>query len=330
MKDFIFKKLSLIITSLFLSLPFLTNTSQSESQKPFKIQVMQVIQHPALDASRKGIYDELIEQGLVPDKDFIWVYESAQGNVALASQIAQKAVGNKVGAIVTLGTMVTQSAMAATKGQKIPVIFASVTDPVGSKIVESLEKPGVNASGVSNLTPSQPQFEMFMKIQPQLKRLGIIYSPGEANAIALNEEMKKAALLVGLELVFAPATKTSEVSSAANKLRDKVDAYFVNNDNIALAAFGSIVQIAESAGKPVYVSDTDLVEQSGALAAMGPKQYELGRQAGKMLLRVLKGDPVAEMPVEFAQKRTVSVNQKAADRLNIKLPVASELNGQAK
>jgi putative ABC transport system substrate-binding protein len=330
MKDFIFKQRNLFIVTLILSFNFLLNPSQSEPSKPFKIKVMQVIQHPALDMSRKGIYDELVASGLVPDKDFIWSFESAEGNVSLAGQIAQKAVSNKVDAIVTLGTMVTQSALAATKNQPIPIVFASVTDPVGSKIVESLDKPGSMATGVSNLTSSEPQFKMFLKIQPNLKRLGIIYSPGEANSLSLNEDMKKAAAGMGLELVFAPAYKTSEVGAAANKLLDKVDAYFVNNDAVGLASFGSIVRIAEAAGKPVYVSDTDMVEAGGALAALGPNQYELGRQTGKMLIRILKGAAISEIPVEFAKDKSVVVNQKMADKLNITLPPLTDLDNKAK
>jgi putative tryptophan/tyrosine transport system substrate-binding protein len=323
MKDLILKRLNAFILTLILSIPFFTPPSQSAN--PLKIYVMQVIQHPALDASRKGIYDELIAQGMAPDKDFVWSYESAQGNATLASQIAQKAVSNNADAIVTLGTMVTQTALAATQGGNIPVVFASVTDPVGSKIVASIQKPGGNATGVSNLTPSEPQFRMFMKIQPSLKKLGIIYSPGEANSISLNEDMKVAAQKVGLELVFAPAFKTSEVGAAATKLLEKVDAYFINNDGPALAAFGNIVGIAESQSKPVYVSDTDMVDEGGALAALGPNQYELGRQTGKMLVGILRGKKPEDMPVEFATTRAVKLNPTMAEKLGVKLPAAAEL-----
>jgi putative ABC transport system substrate-binding protein len=330
MKDFILKQFNVFISTIILSLPFLTPLSLSSAPKPYKIYVMQVIQHPALDASRKGIYDELLAQGLKPDEDFVWVYESAQGNVSLASQIAQKAVGHDADAIVTLGTMVTQVALSATVGENIPVIFASVTDPVGSKVVKSIEKPGGKATGVSNLTHSEPQFKMFMKIQPNLKRLGVIYSPGEANSIALNEDMKKAAEKMGIELLFAPAFKTSEVGTAAHKLIDRVDAYFINNDGPALAAFGNIVGIAESAGKPVYVSDTDMVLEGGALAALGPNQYDLGRQVGRILVKVLGGEPMADIPVEFARNRSIKLNPAMASKLNIELPPLSQLEEKTK
>lgn len=320
MKDYIRNTLKQISAVLILTLSFFTYPALSAPQKPLKIYVMQVIQHPALDASRQGIYDELVAQGYRPDQDFVWVFESAQGNASLAAQMAQKAVGQKADAIVTLGTMVSQAALQAAKHDKIPVIFASVTDPVGAKIVDSIEKPGGYATGVSNLMPSEPQFEMFRKIQPNLKKLGIIFSPGEPNSLDLNEEMKVSAAKLGIELVFSPALRSSDVATAAQKLRDKVDAFFVNNDNIALSAFGTIVRVAEEVGKPVYVSDTDMVEQSGALAALGPNQYELGRQTGEMLVKVLKGTPVGELPVEYSKLRKVVVNPGMAEKLGIKLP----------
>lgn len=319
MKDFTRNRLKLFFTSFLFLLPFL-NISQATASKKYRINVTQVIQHPALDNSRKGIYDELIEQGMKQGSDFEWIYDNAQGNVSVAAQISQKAVSGRADTIVTLGTMVTQAALNATKGSKIPVVFASVTDPVGSKIVKSLELPGGNATGVSNLTPAKPQFEMFMKLQPKLKKLGIIYSPGEPNSVALNEEMKKAATEVGIELVFATASKTSEVPTAATKLLDKVDAYYINNDGPSLAAFSSIVRVAISQHKPVYVSDTDMVELGGALAALGPDQYDLGRQVGRMLVKILKGEKPESIPVEFAKNVSVVINYSMAQRLGIDVP----------
>lgn len=324
MRDLIYKTAkSILFTSLIFCF-FYSSSTHSKSAQPFKINVIQGIQHAALDESRRGVYDELIAQGLEPGKDFVWIYSCAQGNVALSTQIAQKAISQEADAIVTLGTMATQSALSTTRDHPIPVIFASVTDPVAAKIVDSLDKPGGRATGVSNLTPSEPQFEMFLKLQPNLKRIGIIYSPGEANSLALNEDMKKAATKLGLELVFAPAPKTSDVATAAQKLLSNVDAYFVNNDGPALAAFANIVRIAGTLGKPVYVSDTDMVLSGGALAALGPNQYDLGRQTGKMLARVIRGESIQNMPVEFSKVRQVKINKSVADALKIVIP--NELN----
>ena len=191
---------------------------------------------------------------------------------------------------------------------------------VGAKIVNSLEKPGDFATGVSSFTPSQPQFELFQKIQPNLKRLGIIYNPGDAsNSQAVLNDMKEAAKALGIKLVFVTASKTSEVKSAAYRLANKVDAFYINNDNTALAAFQSIVQVSLETKKPAYVSDTDLVEK-GALAALGPDQYQLGRQVGKLLIQVLEGTNVSDLPVEFAKKRQIITNPNIAQKLEVTIP----------
>lgn len=290
--------------------------SPLSAQKPSQIYVLQIIQHPALDASRQGIYDALIDAGYVEGDDFIWNYSNAQGNITLAAQMAQSAAGAQADVIVTLGTSVTQAAMAANKSAQIPIVFASVTDPVGSRIVESMEKPGGAITGVSNLTPAEPQFELFKKLQPQLKTLGVIYNPGEANSQALIEDMKAAALKVGIELAFATASKTSDVPSAAAKLAKKADAFYVNNDNTALSAFESIVKVGLHANKPAYVSDTDLVEQ-GALAALGPNQYLLGKQVGTMVMRILNGEKPKDIPVEYAKDRETKINDTMPAKLGI-------------
>jgi len=295
------KALSIAFVSFFIS-------SASAETPPTKISIIQVIEHPALNATRKGFLDELQKLGYAEGKNLTVEYQSAQGNATLAAQISQKFVSNQPNIIVAIGTKAAQAAMNATKGTKIPVIFSSVTDPLGAKLVTNLKAPKGNVTGVSNLIGVEPQFKLFKKVAKNLKTLGIVYDPGEANSISLNEAMEKAAKEFDLKLVLAVATKTSEVLTASQSLCGKVDAIFVNNDNTALGAFSSVVKAAKSCGIPAFVSDIDLADQ-GALAALGPDQTELGRQTGRMVDMILK-NPSAPLPsVEFPQKTEEYVKQ---------------------
>ncbi|MBX9977231.1 MAG: ABC transporter substrate-binding protein, partial [Alphaproteobacteria bacterium] len=226
-------------------------TACSETSKP-KVGVIQTSDHEALDATRLGVMDDLRSKGLIPDQDIIFKWESAQGNPATASQIAQKFIGQKYDVIVTIGTLASQSTLQAVKGSSIPVIYASVTDPKNAKLTG-------NISGVSNFIEPKIQFETFQKILPHLKKIGVIYSPGEQNSVVLNELMEKVGKELGLEVVFAPASKTSDVYAAAMSLVGKADALFVNNDNVALAAFDAVLKVGKENKVPVFVSDTDLV-----------------------------------------------------------------------
>lgn len=295
-----FKNLTKTLTNLLILFAFFISPSLSQNP-PIKISILQIVEHPALNATRQGFLDELQKLGYEEGKNLIVDYQSAQGNAALAAQIAQKFVSKQPNAIVAIGTKAAQSAMTASKGTKTPVVFSSVTDPLGAKLVKDLKAPGDSVTGVSNYIAVEPQFKLFKRLLPNLKTLGIIYDPGEDNSIALNKAMEKAAKAFNLKLVFAVATKTSEVLAASQSLCGKVDALFVNNDNTALSAFSSVVKAAKGCDIPAFVSDIDIADQ-GAMAALGPDQLELGRQTARMVDRILK-NPKAPLPsVEFPEK----------------------------
>ena len=129
--------------------------------------------------------------------------------------------------------------------------------------------------------------------------------------------MAEKAAQQGIEVIAVLASKTTEVSGATSKLiGKKVDAIFISNDNTALAAFGVITKTALLAKIPVFVSDTDMVKK-GALASLGPNQYEIGKQTGKMVAAILNGKQVKDIGVEFPTKVELVLNPKVAQELGI-------------
>lgn len=293
------------------------NNAQSTVEEMPLVGVVQIIEHPALDQTRKGIIDELADAGFISGKTMQLIYESAQGNPALASQIIQKFVGQKANVVVAIPTTPAQAAAQITQGTHIPVVFASVTDPVGTKLVTNPEKPEQNITGVSNFITVDKQIKTFLKILPHMKRLGIIYNPGEANSVILLEKTQAAAKAQDITLVPIPASKTSEVLTAAQNLVGKVDAIFINNDNTALAAFDAVAKVCNEHKIPIFVSDVDCLDK-GALAALGPDQYQLGRQAGKMVVKILKEKKKpSEIPVEWPVKIEFKFNLPVAQQLGL-------------
>lgn len=288
---------------------FLLSLSSAQSS-PTKISILQLVEHPALNVTREGFLEELNKLGYQEGENLILEFQSAQGNPTLAAQIAQKFMSDKPDAIVGIATIAAQAAMAATKDTDIPVVFSSVTDPIGAKLVTSLEAPGGHVTGVSNFVSVESQFKLFKRVLPTLKTLGIIYNPGEANSIALNAMMEKAAPSFDLTMVMAVASKTSDVMAATRSLCGKVDAVFVNNDSTALSAFKSVVKAAQACGIPAFVSDIDIADH-GALAALGPDQREVGRQTARMVDFILKNPDKPLPPVEFPQKTEEYINKKS-------------------
>lgn len=296
-------------------------------ERQVKIYINQLVEHPALDVTTKGIVDGLIEAGYISGKNMELKIESAQGNMSLAGQIATKFVSNSPDIVVGVATVAAQSFAKFARNGKVKLIFTTVTDPLGASLVQNIEKPGNNTSGVSNFVPLEPQLEMFKQVKPSIAKLGFLYNPGEANSISLIEKLEVVCPQFGIELVTVSASKTSEVAQSAIKLSSLVDAIFVSNDNTALSALRTIVKAADKQKIPVFVSDTDIIGD-GAIAALGPNQYEIGKQTAKMIVQVLSGKDINNMRVEFPTKTELFLNKQIAEKLGIKL--SDELLKKAK
>jgi len=290
-----------VIQTFKITLFFLLFSFASAQSTPTKIAILQIVEHPALNQTRKGLVEELERLGYQDGKNLTLEYQSAQGSPALATQIAQKFVSEHPDLIVAIATPAAQAALAATKDKTIPIVFTSVTDPLRAKLVKNLKIPDGHVTGVSNFVNPKPQFEFFKKLVPTLKTIGIVYNPGEDNSAVLNSLMEKEGAALGLKIVLASATKTGDVLAASRSLCGKVDAVFINNDNTALSAFKSVVKAANECGIPAFVSDLDIVDQ-GARAALGPNQFELGRQTARMVDFILKHPKEPLPPVEFPEK----------------------------
>ncbi|OZC36030.1 ABC transporter permease [Marinobacter vinifirmus] len=280
------------------------------------VAITQIVEHPALDAAHQGVVDELAERGYREGENLRLMHESAQGNSAIASQIARKFVGESPDVIVAIATPSAQTVAAAAR--EIPVVFSAVTDPVAAKLVKSWEAPGANITGVSDMLPIEKHLDMLQRVMPDAKRIGTVYNPGEANAAALVELLEERLAARGLELVKGAATKTSEVLGAARSLVGKADAIYLTTDNTVISAAEAVISVGERAKIPVFAADTATVER-GAVAALGFNYYNHGRQTGAMVARVLEGASTADMPVEIMEELDLYVNPEAGERMGITL-----------
>ncbi len=305
----------LLLSSLFAFNALANNLPNTRK----KVLISQVLAHPALDITSQGIIDGLAQSGFSRNIDVEIRIESAQGNAALAAQIAHKFINQSPDIVVGVGTLSAQSFAQAARAGKTKLIFSSVTDPIQAQLINSIEKPGNNTSGVSNFFELRPQLALIRQLQPQLQRLGILYNPAELNSVSIVKKLEALCPEFKLILVKQTANKTADVPQAATKLASQVDAIFISNDNTALSALQSLSQIANKVPIPVYVSDTAAVEL-GALAALGPDQYQIGIQTGKMIARILNGEDLNTIPVEFPLQAELYINLQAAQITGIPIP----------
>ena len=280
------------------------------------VEVTAIVEHPALDAVRDGVKDELKAAGFESGKNLKFEYQSAQGNNGTAAQIARKYVGDRPDVIVAIATSSAQAVVSATKD--IPVVFSAVTDPVAAKLVKNWEPSGTNITGVSDQSPLANQLDLIKKIAPNAKRVGVIYSPGEANSVAIVDALKKIMPAAGLTLVEGAAARTVDVPSATQSLIGKVDVIYAPTDNNVMSAFEGIVKIAQQAKIPVIAADTAAVKR-GATAALGLNYYDLGRQTGKVVVRILKGEAPGKIASQTSTTFELYVNPGAAQKQGVTL-----------
>lgn len=281
--------------------------------------VTQIVAHPALDAAYQGVLDELAEAGFKQGENLRVLHEIAQGDQTIATQIAKKFAGEKPAVIVAISTPSAQAVAAAARD--IPIVFTAVTDPVAAKLVDNLEKPGKNITGYSDRVDLADSVQMVQSMLPEVKKLGTIYNPGEANSVVAVEALEKAAADKGLTLEKAAATKSAEVLDAARSLQGKVDAVLLTSDNTVISALPTVIQAGERGKLPVFTVDTSSVE-TGAVAAVGFSYYDLGRATGKQVAQILNGAAPGDIPVGFLQAHDLYINVKAAEKMGVSIPDA--------
>ena len=284
--------------------------------KPVYIATTAIVEHPALDAVRDGIKETLKKNGYFGDK-LKFTYESAQGKPDIAVQIARKMVGNKPDIIVAIATPSAQAVVSTTK--TIPVVFSAVTDPLAAKLVSTLKKPGKNVTGLSDMANVKEHLALIKEFIPNLKAVGIPYNPGEANSVSMLASIKEVAATMGIKIVESAAPKSSDVMIAAKQLVGKVDAIYCPIDNTIISAAESVVRVGIDAQVPVFAGDTSTVSR-GAIAAVGYDYFDLGRQTGDIIVRILKGEKPGSIDVKMAKGTDLYVNPKMAERMGIKVP----------
>jgi putative ABC transport system substrate-binding protein len=283
------------------------------------VAVTAIVEHPALDAVRDGVRDALAAEGFRDGMEIRFLYESAQGNPAIAAQIASQFVGNNATVIVPISTPSAQAVLAATS--TIPIVFSAVTDPVAAGLVTDILHPGGNITGTSDLTPVDRHVALMKEIQPDLTAIGVIYNPGETNSVVLVDLLKAAAAELGLTVVEATAVNTANVQAAAQSLVGRVQAIYIPTDNTVVSAIDAVIGVAEEADIPLYAGDTATVVV-GAVASIGFNYYEHGLQAGHIVARILRGENPGDIPVEFATGGDLFVNPGAAARMGLTIPQA--------
>lgn len=304
-------KLTAIITSMAI---ILTGCSSQEAvQAPaenekFTIGITQIVDHPALNAARDGFIERLSELGI--DADI--TAQDAQGDIANAQMIAEKFASDKVDLILSIATPTSQAAQNATKGSDIPVIFTAVSDPKFSGLVENVEAPEANITGVTDAVSEQNRkamFEILKQLKPGIKTVGLVFNTGESNSQVQIEAVEKAAAEAGITVEKVGIAAITDINQALESVAKKSEAMILINDNMVASSMELVAKIAKEKGLITISGDSSHVD-SGALISIGISYFDLGRQAADMAAKVLnEKTPINQMPVESSTNFIKKVNK---------------------
>ena len=310
------RKLLILISALTLMVLSCGNSGSENKgssgagtgSKKYRIGITQIASHPALDSAREGFKDAFKEAGIEADFD----EKNANGETANANLIANNFVSSKEDLIFAVATNAAQPASQATN--EIPVVFSAITDPQAAGILKD------NVTGVSDRMDVKQQIELLLKLNPNIKNLGVIYNSSEQNSKIQVEDLKKAAKELGINVVEKSIVQANEIPQAADSLVREADAVYLPTDNLVASVVSLITEKATTAKKIVFGGEAAHVK-GGALITQGVSYYEIGKEAGKMAIDILKnGKKPNEIKFKTMPLNEIVVNAKTLAALGISLP----------
>jgi len=290
----------------------------AQRAQPFQIGVLTASWGPTQYVA--GLRDGLVALGYREDQQFVMGVRFTQGDLAALPAAARELVQAGVDILIVDSDDVAKAAQMATT--RIPIVFAGVADPLGLGLIGSFAHPGGNITGVTHLglDLGPKRLEVFQEIVPGLQRVLFLYAVHGVNAVAATQVYRDAAGRLGIQLVERLVRTEAEAQATLAQVRKgEVDGILVDSLSTALNIPGLILETASQEGIPTMFSTSFLVER-GALASYGPNGYRTGRQAARLVDKILKGVKPAVIPVETNSDIELTINLKVAKALGLAIP----------
>ena len=314
------KKLISLVLAAVMALSLVAcgsgNKDKDTGDKTYKVGVVQLVQHEALDAATKGFTDALKEA--LGDKVEV-VEKNASGDSNNCTTIVNGFISDKVDLIMANATPALQAAASATS--TIPILGTSVTDYASALEIEDWTGTvGGNISGTSDLAPLDKQAAMLQELFPNAKKVGMLFCSSEPNSKYQVDEVTKLLSAAGITCTEYTFTDSNDVSSVTQKACDDSDVLYIPTDNTAASNTEAIANVVLAAGTPVIAGEAGICKGCG-VATLSIDYYELGKITGQMAAKILTGEAdISTMPVEFAPTATKQANMANCEKLGITVP----------
>ena len=320
------KKLLTLLTAAALILCFSAcgkdktapDSNSDSGVKAFKIGICNYVD----DASLNQIVDNIKKQlGEIEKKEnvkFNVLYDNCNADANVLEQIIANFAAENVDLMVGVATPVAMAMQTATEDSKIPVVFAAVSDPVGTGIVESLEKPGANITGTSDYLDTNAIFDLIFTAKPETDKIGLLYDVGQDSSTAPIKAAKEYLDKKGVKYVERTGTTVDEVSLAANALvSDGVQAVFTPTDNTVMQAELTIYETFAKAGI-LHYTGADSFALNGAFLGYGVDYANLGVETANMVADILINEKnPSDVPVLTFDNGTATINTDICEEVGI-------------
>ncbi len=288
--------------------------TESTGEEPYEVGILLSAEHSALTSAQEGFIEELEANNFTDGENININILNSQGSSGNLHDMAQQ-LANDSDLMLGISTSAAQSLAAV--DEETPILFTATTDPEGAGLVESVEAPGGNVTGTSDMVPFEEQIDLLISIVPESERVGIIFNSSEPNSQVQADLASQAIEASGREAVIMTVTSTNDVQQVAERLASEVDAIYIPTDNTLSSAATTVGDIAIEHQIPIVAGSIDHTAEGG-LATYGIDYHSLGKQTGKMAVEILeKGTEPADLPVETAEKLDLFVNEEMAEALGI-------------
>lgn len=288
----------------------------------YKVGIIKFMDHASLNQIEDSLQAELDALGAQFGVTFDYAGYTAcgQGDGSTLQAIAAQMISDKVDVIVPIATPAVQTTMATTEDTDIPIIFSAVSYPAVDGIVASLKAPGGKVTGTSDALNTKMVINLMLAINPDIQKVGLLYSKSENSSAPAIEEAKLLLDSVGIAVEEKTGTNTNEITSAVDALiAAKVDAVFTPTDNTVQSAELAIFEKLQEANIPHY-GGADSFALNGAFCGYGVDYVQLGQETAQMVADLLvNGADPATTPVRIMTTDHVVINTETCAAIGMDL-----------
>jgi putative ABC transport system substrate-binding protein len=264
--------------------------------------------------ARDAVLSQLKKEGF-GEEQASFLVENGLGDKAKLAELAKNFAAAKVDLVVAVGTPAVLAAAAEMK--ETPIVFTIVYDPVDAKIAADWASSGNNTTGVSSKV-ALPDLIGTLKAMSPVKRLLVLYTPGEKNSEAQLKDLEGMEKSSGLDVVPVPLARPEDLPGALAAAKAGSDAVYLTGSSVITKSASRIAELANKAKVLTVTHLDEFVDQGVALGVCG-NSYTMGRAAGSQAAQILKGKQPAALPIERPKKIDVIVNNASVKLLQLKL-----------